>query len=73
MKVFEADQTATTCSLNPALGGIIEGPYGSLSYTYTELMGQDNALVYQVFLTKASLNFYENVVMGNPYGRCVPS
>lgn len=71
MKVFEADQSATVCSLNPALKGNIEGPYGSLTYTYTELIGKNNSLLYQVYLTKASLNYYENVVMGNPYGRCV--
>lgn len=71
MKVFEADQTATVCSLNPELKGNIEGPYGSLAYTYTELIGKDNSLLYQVYLTKASLNYYENVIMGNPYGRCV--
>jgi len=69
-KVFEADQEATTCSLNPELGGDIEGPYGTMSYTYTQLVGKDNALLYQVFLTKAALNLYEGMVMGNPYGRC---
>ena len=70
MKVFEADQTATTCSLNPELKGDIEGAYGSLSYTYTELVGRDNALLYQVWLTKESLNYYEGAILGNPYGRC---
>ena len=70
MKVFEADQTATTCSLNPELKGDIEGPYGSLSYTYTQLIGKDNALLYQVWLTKESLNYYEGAILGNPYGRC---
>eukprot|EP00092_Neocalanus_flemingeri_P040150 GFUD01043735.1.p1 GENE.GFUD01043735.1~~GFUD01043735.1.p1 ORF type:complete len:381 (-),score=53.81 GFUD01043735.1:120-1145(-) len=71
MKIFEADQLVTTCSTNPELKGDIEGPYGSLSYTYTELVGKDNSLLYQVWLTKDSLNFYEAVILGNPYGRCV--
>lgn len=56
MKVFEADQTATTCSLNPELKGDIEGPFGSLTYTYTQLIGKDNALLYQVWLPKGTLN-----------------
>ena len=70
MKVFEADQTATTCSLNPELKGDIEGPFGSLSYTYTQLVGNDNALLYQVWLTKEKLNYYEGAILGNPFGRC---
>ena len=69
MKVFEADQETITCSMNPALKGNIEGPYGSLSYTYTELISQNNSLLYQVWLTKDALNFYEAVVLGNPYER----
>lgn len=72
-KVFEADQEATTCSLNPELGGDVQGPYGTMSYTYTQLVGKDNALLYQVFLTKGALNLYEGMVMGNPYGRCTGS
>merc|ERR1719343_596280 len=71
MKVFEADQSATTCSTNPELKGDIEGPYGSLQYTYTELVGKNNSLLYQVFITTSALSYYEAVVMGNPYGRCV--
>lgn len=71
IKVFEADQAATTCSSNPELKGNIEGPYGSLTYTYTDLIGKDNALLYQVWLTKAALNYYESVILGNPYSRCV--
>lgn len=47
-KTFQADQAATTCSTNPALGGIVEGDYQGL-YTITELIGRDNALLYQVF------------------------
>ena len=69
-KVFEADQSATTCSTNPELKGDIEGPYGSMSYTYTELIGRDNALLYQVWLTKDALNYYEGAILGNKYGRC---
>jgi len=70
VKVFEADQQATKCSTNPELKGDIEGPYGSLSYTYTELIGRSNSLLYQVWLTTSALNYYEAVVMGNPYNRC---
>ena len=72
MKVFWADQAKTKCSVPniPMLGGDIEGPYGSLSYTYTELVGKDNALLYQVYMTKTALNFYEGAVLGNPYKRC---
>ena len=55
MKVFEADQTATTCSLNPELKGDIEGPFGSLTYTYTQLVGNENALLYQVWLPKGTI------------------
>ena len=71
MKVFEADQNSTTCSTNPELMGNIEGPYGSLSYTYTELIGKDNSLLYQVWLTKEALNYYQSVILGNPGGACV--
>ena len=70
MKIFEADQSATTCSRNPLLGGAIEGPYGSMQYTYTTLVGQDNALLYQVYMPKAVLNQYEMFVLGNPLNRC---
>jgi hypothetical protein len=42
-KIFEADQVATTCS-----DGGIEGPYQGFS-TNTQLVGADNALLYQVF------------------------
>lgn len=51
--VFFADQAATSCSDNPALAGNIDGPFQSQFgplYTTTELIGQDNALLYQVFL-----------------------
>ena len=47
-KVFAADQVATTCS-----DGGIEGPYQGLS-TYTQLVGADNALLYQVFFPSAT-------------------
>jgi hypothetical protein len=33
MKVFEADQHATTCSTNPELQGDIEGPYGNTAHS----------------------------------------
>ena len=70
MKIFEADQSATTCSTNPELKGDIEGPYGSMQYTYTELVGKNNSLLYQVWMTKASLNYYEGAILKNAYGRC---
>jgi len=70
MKVFEADQSAMACSLNPERGGDLEGPYGTLSYTYTELVGKQNSLLYQVWLTIAALNYYEGSVLSNPYKRC---
>ena len=47
------DQSATTCSSNEVLGGDIEGPYIQGNFvlpTKTELVGQDNALLYQVFV-----------------------
>ena len=70
MKIFQVDQETTTCSLNPELKGDIEGPYGQSLYTTTELIGRDNALLYQVWITKAGLNFYEGETLGNPNGRC---
>ena len=68
MKVCEADQRATTCSTNPELKGNIEGAYGSLAYTYTELVGKDNSLLYQVWLTKAALNYYQAVLQSREEG-----
>ena len=35
------------------------------------LVGRENSLLYQVWLTKSALNYYEAYVLGNPYGRCV--
>lgn len=49
-KIFSADQNATTCSTNPELGGDIEGLFAGTFATTTELVGSDNALLYQVFL-----------------------
>lgn len=49
-KVFEADQSATTCSTNPESGGDINGPFAEIFDTTTELIGDDNALLYQVYL-----------------------
>jgi hypothetical protein len=70
MKLYAADQSKTTCNDNPSTGGDIEGPYGSLSYTTTELIGRNNSLLYQVWLTKEALALYEGSVLENPYGRC---
>ncbi len=52
-KVFMADQSATTCSMNEELGGDIAGLYQQGPFqlpTKTELVGKDNALLYQVFV-----------------------
>lgn len=49
-KLFQADQSATTCSTNPAYGGTIEGPYERIYETKTQLVGQDDAVLYQVIL-----------------------
>jgi len=57
-KIFKADQTATTCSKNDELAGDIEGPYIQGSYslpTKTQLVGQDNAVLYQVFIPGAMI------------------
>ncbi|VEU34932.1 unnamed protein product [Pseudo-nitzschia multistriata] len=65
-KVFEADQSATTCSLNPALGGIIEGLYVQGPYelpTKTELIGRENALLYQVFIPGTMVGKEEDVLL----------
>lgn len=55
-KIFEADQSVTTCPTNDQLGGDIEGQYiqGGIAFpTKTELVGKDNALLYQVFIPGA--------------------
>lgn len=49
-KIFSADQSATTCSTNPERGGELTGPFAGVFDTTTELIGRDNALLYQVFL-----------------------
>ena len=64
MKVFEADQSTLICSLNPELKGDIEGPYGSMAYTYTELIGQNNSLLYQVWLNPIpAMGIHEKMLM----------
>jgi hypothetical protein len=48
-KIFEADQEATECGND----GNISGPYVSGMFktdTYTTLVGQDNAVLYQVYV-----------------------
>jgi len=65
-KVFQADQSATTCSSNEVLGGDIEGPYIQGNFvlpTKTELVGQDNALLYQVFVPGDILGKTEDVLL----------
>jgi hypothetical protein len=62
-KIFMADQSATTCSTNEELAGDIEGPFiqGSFSLpTKTQLVGQDNALLYQVFIPGAIVGAEED-------------
>uniref|UniRef100_A0A7R9WR21 Uncharacterized protein n=1 Tax=Craspedostauros australis TaxID=1486917 RepID=A0A7R9WR21_9STRA len=39
-----------TCSTNPELGGDISGPFAGIFATTTELVGADNAVLYQVLL-----------------------
>jgi len=51
-KIFSADQSALTCSNNTELEGDIEGPYQGVFKTQTELIGRDNAILYQVYLDK---------------------
>ena len=53
IKVFEADQEATTCDTKEP--GAIEGPYGSLSYTYSTMIGK-----VRFWLTRASVNLRLN-------------
>jgi len=51
--VFFADQEATTCSDNPELAGDVNGPFNSAFGplpTTTELVGDGNALLYQVYV-----------------------
>jgi hypothetical protein len=58
-----ADQSATTCSMNEELTGDIEGPFiqGPFSLpTKTQLVGQDNALLYQVFIPGAMVGASED-------------
>mmetsp|Transcript_16991 Transcript_16991/g.24207 ORF Transcript_16991/g.24207 Transcript_16991/m.24207 type:complete len:325 (+) Transcript_16991:61-1035(+) len=49
-KVFFADQNATTCS-----NGDISGDYQGIFRTTTNLIGPENAVLYQVFLKKGAL------------------
>mmetsp|Transcript_46320 Transcript_46320/g.47021 ORF Transcript_46320/g.47021 Transcript_46320/m.47021 type:complete len:331 (-) Transcript_46320:206-1198(-) len=51
-KIFMADQEVTTCDTNTELRGDIEGRYEGVFNTKTELIGRDNALLYQVYLDK---------------------
>ena len=65
-KVFQADQSATTCSTNEELAGDIEGVYVQGFYalpTTTELIGKDNALLYQVFIPGSMLGKTEDILM----------
>lgn len=53
-KIYEADQAASTCTEN----GEIEGPYAGVFTTKTELVGADNALVYQVILPAGDNGYF---------------
>jgi len=59
-KVFEADQKATTCSDNKELGGDIDGLYAGVFPTFTQLVGAENALLYQVFIPPSLTGATEN-------------
>jgi len=48
-KLFQADQEVTDCEESAGDGGI-SGPYAGVFSTQTELVGDDNALLYQVTL-----------------------
>lgn len=61
-KVFFADQNATTCSTNVELGGDISGPFGAFFDTTTELVGRENALLYQVWLKKEVFGLPEDLI-----------
>lgn len=55
-KVFQADQAATECD-----GGNISGPYGSPPFvtdTFTSLIGQDNAVLYQVYVPVSTTSVF---------------
>lgn len=56
-KVFQADQEATTCTVD----GSISGPYPPFFQTKTELVGANNALLYQVILPKGDYGPYLKV------------
>jgi len=59
-KLFMADQAVTTCSNNTELRGDIQGRYQGVFKTRTELIGRDNALLYQVYLDKDIFQFQED-------------
>lgn len=61
-KTFFADQAATTCSDDPDKGGTIEGPYMGVLFTKTELIGRQNALLYQVFYDKNAFGLNEDAL-----------
>mmetsp|Transcript_20857 Transcript_20857/g.31317 ORF Transcript_20857/g.31317 Transcript_20857/m.31317 type:complete len:217 (+) Transcript_20857:620-1270(+) len=60
-KVFQADQAATTCADGDIEGLYIQGPF-SLP-TKTQLVGKDNALLYQVFIPGAMVGKDEDVLL----------
>ena len=52
-KIFSADQQASVCYDNEEMKGDIDGLYAGFLPTKTQLVGQDNALLYQVFYPAA--------------------
>jgi len=52
-KLFFADQKVTNCTNPP--DGSIEGPFAGIFTTKTNLIGDNNAVLYQVYLDKDSL------------------
>jgi len=53
-KIFSADQQVTVCT-EESLKGTIDGLYFGMFPTKTTLIGDDNALLYQVFMQDGSL------------------
>ena len=47
-KVYEADQSNANNTI-PSCNGTIEGPYGGVFHSKTTLVGENNALLYQVY------------------------
>merc|ERR1712071_143524 len=53
---LKIDRVATTCSMNPVLGGYLKTKADLGSYSTTELVGRNNAILVQRWLTADALN-----------------